>query len=197
MGGYPSEAYPAWKTRVVPEPCWQKRLQGMPVNFSPHRKGSSHIIDRDHVVLLRGTPIYDSAVGTIETRICVGANGWTQRAMWLDHNRHVTDLGLQAEFHLWQYYLSARDVNSIREALTAVYRQFSRFESQPDANDSVDSLTFWAGDDRFSACLLRAPDLPDKYTSEQFGTFLNACNRVYGLAPQPANVVEDWVHRRV
>jgi hypothetical protein len=167
----------------------------MPVNFSPHRQGAAHSIEQHHILLLRGTPVYDSAVGTIDTRICIHTNGSSDRAMWLLHPKHMDALGLNQEFHLWNYKLSEQHLNSIRELLTFVHRAFVGFEPILGKNDAGDSLTFWVGKDRFSACLLRPLDARHQYSDEQIAAFMNVCNLIYKLVPQPTSVVSDWLRQ--
>ena len=127
----------------------------------------------------------------MDTRICIGANGTSSRAIWLHHSRHAGDLGLQTEFHRWDYRLSDQDVDSVRELLATVYRYFREFEPQLNGQDCADVLTFWGGKDRFRACLFRSPGTQQQYSEEQIAAFTDACNRIYELVPQPTKSVSD------
>lgn len=163
----------------------------MPVNFSPQRQGASHSIEPTDVVLLRGTSVYDANLGTFDTRICVRKNGSADRAMWLYHPKHADGLGMTSEFHLWTYHLSAQAIDSICCRLTAVYQQFFAFQAEPDANDAVDSITFWANSPRATVILPRAHDARRRYPQQQVQAFVTACNEIYSLLPQPAIVALD------
>jgi hypothetical protein len=161
----------------------------MPIRFSPYREGAAHSIEEHDVVLLRGTPAHDLQIGTIDVRICVRAIGSSDRAMWLRYPKHEKALGLHAEFHLWSHKLVDEEVSSIREHLAFVHRHFADFEPQFDANDVVDSLTFWAGKERFVASLLRPADARHRHSHDQIAAFMNACNLIHKLVPQPSGVL--------
>ncbi len=155
----------------------------MPVNFRPHLQGASHIIEQSDIVLVRGTPIFYPNVGMFDTRICIRAHGFAERAMWLVHPKRGDALGAKDEFHLWSHALSQDDVKHVRDLLMAVWMKFEGFEVQLDGQDVGITMSFWMHDKRYSTFLHQSGDLRSQYSDAQVSAFVAAYEAIDRLVP--------------
>ncbi len=146
--------------------------------FKPTRQGARHALDKRDIAIVRGTPLFDRNIGSLDARIRISRDGAAERALWIT----PAEAGRERDFYRWEYQLDAATIAKIDDALHALARVLSSTDIDRDPDDLVRSMKFWH-DERCVDLIVRQPNDP-RLTTEQTAAFQTAWDFVHAAVPQ-------------